>query len=121
MVVFVYESCLHIYIHVLVRMYLTHACTVNTQKFISSYYIASFEFSFTYVVPETSIHNLTVTAFNSTSVSLSWHIRHVRRLNGPSQLFLIMFYPTGEGELSTKGANTSDMVSLKDFAAVCAI
>ena len=76
--------------------FIIHICTMHLANFL--------------VVPETSIHNLTSTRVHSTSISLSWDIRHADKLHGPSQLFVIMYYPIEKGDLNIKGANTSELV-----------
>ena len=88
---------------------------MHAHTFLCCHYIPLLGYSYTHAVPETSIHNLTFAAFNSTSISLVWDIRDADKLYGSSRLFVIMYHPTDEGNVSIKGANTSNMVSLKDL------
>ena len=85
----------------------THRCTYT--------FYATITLLCLYIVPETSIHNLTFPSFNSTSISVRWDIRDGNKFNGPSQLFLIKYYPTDKGDANIKRANTSNIVSLKEL------
>ena len=66
----------------------------------------------TFLVPETSVHDLQYTAINSSSISLTWNISHPDKINGPLLQFVITYYPSVYGDVNSTEARTSEMVSL---------